>query len=104
MGNVIYRPRYKKAEIEQKKPKGFGVKNQKKGVDEMKQTPLQAIKKFCFECSGRNSKAVAVCSNAKCPLYVYRNGKDPKLKKTLTEEEKAKLTERFKVPNGLGNF
>lgn len=70
----------------------------------MKQSPLQAIKNFCFDCSGRNSKEVDMCSNAKCPLYIYRKGKDPKRKKTLTEEEKVKLTERLKVPNGLGNF
>ena len=70
----------------------------------MKQTPLQAIKKFCYECSGEDNKEVEMCPSKKCPLYIYRNGKDPKLKKTLTEAEKAKLKDRLKGSKGLGDF
>ena len=70
----------------------------------MKQTPLQAIKKFCYECSGEDNKEVEMCPSEKCPLYIYRNGKDPKLKKTLTEEEKVKLKDRLKSSKGLGDF
>ena len=70
----------------------------------MKQTPLQAIKKFCYECSGKDNKEVEMCPSKKCPLYIYRYGKDPKLKKTLTEEEKSKLKDRLKGSKGLGDF
>ena len=63
----------------------------------MKQTPLQAIKKFCYECSGEDNKEVERCPSEKCPLYIYRNGKDPSKKKTYTDEEKKAMSDRMKA-------
>ena len=63
----------------------------------MKQTPLQAIKKFCYECSGQDNKEVEMFPSEKCPLYIYRNGKDPNKKKTYTDEEKKAMSDRMKA-------
>ena len=63
----------------------------------MKKEQLQAIKKFCYECSGENNKEVEMCPSKKCPLYIYRNGKDPSKKKTYTDEEKKAMSDRMKA-------
>ena len=64
----------------------------------MKKSILQAIKKFCFECSGKSNKELANCSAIKCPLHIYRNGKDPnKAKKNLTDEQRNLLAEHMKA-------
>lgn len=41
-------------------------------------TPLRAIKKHCFECSGYEKKEVKTCFITDCVLYEYRQGKNPK--------------------------
>ena len=64
----------------------------------MKKEQLQAIKKFCYECSGENNKEVEMCPSEKCPLYIYRNGKDPnKVKRNLNEEQRNAMIEHMKV-------
>ena len=37
-----------------------------------KLSPLQAIKEYCFECSGRSQKEVRKCVIHDCELYMYR--------------------------------
>ena len=44
-------------------------------------TPLQAIKKFCLECSGDSPKERRICGIKKCPLYLFRLGHKPKRQK-----------------------
>ena len=44
-------------------------------------TPLQAIKKFCLECSGDSPKERRICDMKKCPLHPFRLGHRPKLQK-----------------------
>lgn len=37
-------------------------------------TRKQAIKKFCYECSGENRAEVTRCPSFDCPLWPYRKG------------------------------
>lgn len=41
-------------------------------------TPIRAIRSKCVECQGGGRKAVATCAEEKCPLHIYRMGKNPK--------------------------
>ncbi|MGK9369691.1 hypothetical protein ACSSWA_12375 [Melioribacter sp. Ez-97] len=43
-------------------------------------TPVKAIKKHCFDCSGGSKKEVRECIITDCPLYLYRMGKNPNRK------------------------
>lgn len=40
-------------------------------------TPLKAIRVFCVQCQGENQKATKFCTRPDCPLYTYRQGKNP---------------------------
>lgn len=40
-------------------------------------SPLRAIRAFCVLCMGAQPKEVAKCSSVKCPLYLFRAGKNP---------------------------
>lgn len=44
-------------------------------------TPLQAIKRHCFECSGNSYKERELCDIKDCPLHPFRLGKNPKRQK-----------------------
>lgn len=60
-------------------------------------TPLRAIRAKCLDCSGGSSTEVKVCPIKDCPLHPYRLGKSPnRTPRVLTEEQKAKLSERMK--------
>jgi len=39
--------------------------------------PVKAIKKFCYECSGRSAKERELCNETDCPLFPYRLGNNP---------------------------
>ena len=43
-------------------------------------TPLRAIRAKCLDCSNNQPKEVRFCQTTKCPLFVYRFGKNPKRK------------------------
>ena len=43
-------------------------------------TPVKAIKKYCYDCSGGSKKEIRECVITDCPLYVYRMGKNPNRK------------------------
>lgn len=59
-------------------------------------TPLKAIKTFCVECFGGNAREVSRCTSYNCPLYEFRQGKNPKLKRELTDEQRQQLSISFK--------
>lgn len=40
-------------------------------------SPLRAIRAFCVLCMGAQPKEVAKCSATECPLYKFRDGKNP---------------------------
>ncbi len=45
-----------------------------------KLTPLRAIKKHCFECSGYEKKQVRECMIKECVLFPFRQGSNPNRK------------------------
>lgn len=51
----------------------------------MKLTPMKAIRQKCLECSCGSRKDTALCPIEKCPLYLYRFGKRPKVDKNIAE-------------------
>lgn len=44
-------------------------------------TPIKAIRLRCLDCSGFSSKEVNLCPVTGCPLYPYRLGKNPAIKR-----------------------
>ena len=58
-------------------------------------SPLSAIKEFCLECCGYNSAEVKTCTAPNCPLFEFRNGKNPYRKRAMTEEQRQVAKERL---------
>jgi len=60
-------------------------------------TAIKAIRAYCLDCSGDSAHEVKYCPYEKCPLFRFRFGKNPNIKrKKLTEEQKEVLAERLK--------
>lgn len=45
---------------------------------EIDNSPLKAIKRHCYECSGYNRNEANNCELVECPLWPFRFGKRPK--------------------------
>ena len=63
-----------------------------------KPSPVKAIRMKCLECSGGAYSEVTNCWATKCPLYVYRFGRNPfrtQVIREYTEEERAAIRERL---------
>ena len=58
-------------------------------------TPKQAILAQCYVCNGE-SEGGEDCLGLSCPLYEYMPYRKGREKKQLTQEEKDKITDRFK--------
>lgn len=58
----------------------------------------KAVKKYCFEeCSISQRKELELCPLNNCPLYNFRDGKNPfRKKRELSEERKAELAENLR--------
>ena len=63
-------------------------------MDEIK-SPIKAIRAFCLECVGYNANDVKNCTSKDCPLKPVRVGRNPFLKKEMTEEQKEAARERL---------
>ncbi len=50
-------------------------------------TPLQAIRKKCYECSNNQYWEIRGCLVTDCPLYEFRNGRIPQRQKEGTAEQ-----------------
>ena len=50
------------------------------GVQILGITPIKAIRAKCLDCCCGQRKEVMLCPCGDCPLYLYRFGKNPKLK------------------------
>lgn len=65
-------------------------------------TPLKAIRAVCLDCCGGSPKEVRFCQfsgidSPACPLYPFRLGKNPFLKKrVLSDDHKEKLRKNAK--------
>ncbi len=49
-------------------------------MDTDKLTPMRAIRAKCLDCSGWSAHEVRLCPMEQCPLYIYRDGHNPKRK------------------------
>ena len=62
----------------------------------MNNTPLKAIKQFCYECCGENRSEVRGCTSTTCALKPFRLGKNPYInRKGLSEEQKELARQRL---------
>ncbi len=64
-------------------------------------SPIKAIRAYCIECSGGNMAEVRECTVKHCELYAFRFGKNPYIKRTMTEEQRAASAERLKKAREL---
>lgn len=58
-------------------------------------TPLESIKRFCYECSGEYKSEVRLCQLKDCPLHEFRSGKGNR-KMILTDIERKRRSEQMK--------
>ena len=58
---------------------------------------MKAIRAKCLECSNDNRGEVSLCTIPDCPLYPFRLGHNPNIKKReLTEEQRQEMSDRLK--------
>ena len=59
-------------------------------------TPIKAIRAKCLDCCCGQAYEVRMCPITDCPLYPFRLGKNPNIKKReYTEEQKKAAAERM---------
>ncbi len=54
-------------------------------------TPIKAIRAKCLDCCCGSAKEVELCPIPDCPLYPYRFGKNPNIKREVTQVQLASL-------------
>lgn len=57
--------------------------------------PIKAIREYCLYCVCDQANEIKLCPSTGCPLYPFRMGKNPYLKRQHTEEQKAQMRERM---------
>lgn len=57
-------------------------------------TPMKAIRLKCLDCCCGSANEVKLCTCTGCPLYDFRLGKNPNIKREYTEEQRAAMAER----------
>lgn len=61
-------------------------------------SPLKAIRNYCrYSCCCNELESWKECKNENCFLYQFRFGKNPHLKKDISEEEKEKRRNQMKI-------
>ena len=60
-------------------------------------SPVKAIRAFCLECCGGSATEVKGCTCKNCALKPFRFGKNPYIRREMTEEQKAAAAERLKA-------
>lgn len=58
-------------------------------------TPMQAIRAKCMDCSNESFKEIKLCPVTECPLYPFRLGKNPNIKRTYTDEQREEMAKRL---------
>ncbi|MBW2148749.1 MAG: hypothetical protein JRI22_17185 [Deltaproteobacteria bacterium] len=67
-----------------------------------KLSPVKAIRAFCLQCVNGQRKEVKLCPSEKlCPLWPYRLGTNPTIKRAYSEEHKRKLRENIKIARNV---
>ncbi len=65
-------------------------------------TPMKAIRAKCLDCSAGSANEVKLCPVTRCPLYLFRFGKNPNIQ--LTAEQKVARAANFqKIPSQQGD-
>ena len=57
--------------------------------------PIKAIRAKCIDCMCGQINEIPLCPGTDCPLWPFRMGKNPYLKRQHTEEQKAQMRERI---------
>ena len=65
-------------------------------------TPTQAIRAKCIDCSCGSVNEVKLCPITDCSLYPFRLGHNPNIKREITDEQRAKMSERARA-HGFGS-
>lgn len=63
-------------------------------------SPVKAIREFCLQCCGGSAVDVRGCTSTMCPLKPFRFGKNPYVKRHLTEEQKEAAKARLAEARG----
>ena len=58
-------------------------------------TPMKAIRAKCLQCSNDSPKEVKLCPIKDCPLYAFRFGKNPNIKREYTPEQLEEMKKRL---------
>lgn len=66
-------------------------------------TPVKAIRLKCLECCCDSAYEVKLCPSEDCPLWPFRMGHNPNIRREYTEEQKAEMAERMRKAR-LENF
>ena len=61
----------------------------------MTKRPVKEIRKSCLECCGGSREEVKRCLATRCPHYAFRFGKNPYIKRDLTDEQKSAMRDRL---------
>lgn len=61
----------------------------------MSRASLNAIREKCMDCTCGQTLEVKDCIDYECPLWKYRMGKDPDLKRNYTDEQRKAIKERL---------
>lgn len=73
-------------------------------IRSMPATPLKAIRAKCLDCCCGSTEEVKLCTIPTCPLYKYRLGKNPAIKRApLTDEQKQAVRVRFEKSKSTEN-
>lgn len=57
-------------------------------------TPVKAIRSKCLDCCCGSAKEVRLCPVYDCPLYPFRMGHNPNIRRKYTDEQREAMAER----------
>ena len=60
-------------------------------------TPMKAIRLKCLDCCCGSSNEVKLCTCEQCTLYPFRLGKNPNIKREMSEEQRQAAADRLKA-------
>ena len=63
-------------------------------------TPIKAIRAKCLDCSNGSAYEVKLCPIKRCPLYEFRFGKNPNIKREYTDEQREEMRQRLMKARG----
>ena len=59
-------------------------------------SPVKSIRTYCLDCSNGSANEVKLCPAENCPLYRYRLGANPNIKRRkLTDEQRREFVQRM---------